>query len=177
VLTCSIVLPPKRSFFCLIQLQQMQSISFSSRRYLRYISLQSGSIYRHRLVIYMCPDSAVFVWSSADNKVGRKPTPSTVNRVNIVSSHLWITSSDWDMRVNESLLVAHLGWYLLIFSQPLQSKYWWYFDINISQWPRGLRYKLSSLARKLGSWVRIPLKTWMSVSCAFILCLCCSVCR
>jgi hypothetical protein len=32
-----------------------------------------------------------------------------------------------------------------------------------SQWPRGLRHKLSSLARTLASWVRIPLKTWMSV--------------
>jgi hypothetical protein len=46
-----------------------------------------------------------------------------------------------------------------------------------SQWPRGLRHELSSLARTLGSWVRFPLKSWMSVLCAFILCLCCSVCR
>jgi hypothetical protein len=38
-------------------------------------------------------------------------------------------------------------------------------------WPRGLKHKLSSLAQTLGSCVRIPLKTWMSV-CAFILCLC-----
>jgi hypothetical protein len=46
-----------------------------------------------------------------------------------------------------------------------------------SQWPRGLRHELSSLARMLGSWVRIPLKTRMSVMCAFTLCLCCSVIR
>jgi hypothetical protein len=45
-----------------------------------------------------------------------------------------------------------------------------------SQFSRGLRHELSSLARTLGSWVRIPLKAWMSV-CAFILCLCCPVCR
>jgi hypothetical protein len=45
-----------------------------------------------------------------------------------------------------------------------------------SQWPRGLRHELSSLARMLGSWVRIPLIAWMSVLCAFILCLC-SMCR
>jgi hypothetical protein len=32
-----------------------------------------------------------------------------------------------------------------------------------SQWPRGLRHELPSLALKLGSWVRIPLKTWLSV--------------
>jgi hypothetical protein len=32
-----------------------------------------------------------------------------------------------------------------------------------SQWPRGLRHVLSSLALSLGSWVRIPLKAWMSV--------------
>jgi hypothetical protein len=36
------------------------------------------------------------------------------------------------------------------------------------KYPRGLRHELSSLARKLGSWVRIPLKAWMSV-CPFIL--------
>jgi hypothetical protein len=32
-----------------------------------------------------------------------------------------------------------------------------------SQWPRGLRHQLSSLARTLGSWGRIPFKAWMSV--------------
>jgi hypothetical protein len=42
--------------------------------------------------------------------------------------------------------------------------------ISRSQWLRGLRHELSSLARTLGSWVRIPLKAWMSM-CAFILCL------
>jgi hypothetical protein len=39
-----------------------------------------------------------------------------------------------------------------------------------SQWPRRLRHQVSSLARTLGSWVRIPLKAWVSVLCAFILC-------
>jgi hypothetical protein len=38
------------------------------------------------------------------------------------------------------------------------------------------RHELSSLARTLGSWVRIPLKVWMSVY-AFNLCLYCPVCR
>jgi hypothetical protein len=28
--------------------------------------------------------------------------------------------------------------------------------VTADQWPRGLRHELSSLARKLGSWVRIP---------------------
>jgi hypothetical protein len=32
-----------------------------------------------------------------------------------------------------------------------------------SQWPRSLRHELSSLTRTLGSWVRMPLKEWMSV--------------
>jgi hypothetical protein len=41
-----------------------------------------------------------------------------------------------------------------------------------SQWPTGLRYEMSSPARTLGSWVRIPLKASMSVLCAFILCFC-----
>jgi hypothetical protein len=46
-----------------------------------------------------------------------------------------------------------------------------------SQWPRSLRHELSSIAWTLGSWVRIPLKAWTSVLCAFILCLCCSLCK
>jgi hypothetical protein len=31
------------------------------------------------------------------------------------------------------------------------------------QWPRGLRHEMSSLARTLGEWVRIPLKARMSI--------------
>jgi hypothetical protein len=40
-----------------------------------------------------------------------------------------------------------------------------------SQWPRGLRHELSSPARALGSWVRIPLKECMCdcVSSVFVL--------
>jgi hypothetical protein len=37
------------------------------------------------------------------------------------------------------------------------------FNKSRSQWPRSLRHELSSLARMLGSWVRILLKAWMSV--------------
>jgi hypothetical protein len=32
-----------------------------------------------------------------------------------------------------------------------------------SQWPLGLRQELPSLPRTVGSWVRIPLKAWISV--------------
>jgi hypothetical protein len=32
-----------------------------------------------------------------------------------------------------------------------------------SQWPHALRHELSSLARTLGSWVLIPLESWVSV--------------
>jgi hypothetical protein len=35
-----------------------------------------------------------------------------------------------------------------------------------AQWPRGLRHELSWHTQTLGSWVRIPLKAWMSV-CLF----------
>jgi hypothetical protein len=38
-----------------------------------------------------------------------------------------------------------------------------------SQWPRGLRLELSSLARTLGSWVRILFKVLMSV-CVYCVC-------
>jgi hypothetical protein len=47
-------------------------------------------------------------------------------------------------------------------------------DFCRSQWPRGPNHELFSLAWTLGSWVRIPLKAWMSVF-AFILCMCCAV--
>jgi hypothetical protein len=36
-------------------------------------------------------------------------------------------------------------------------------DASRSQWPRGLRHELSSLARTLGSWVGIPFRACMSV--------------
>jgi hypothetical protein len=36
-------------------------------------------------------------------------------------------------------------------------------SLRRSKWPRGLRHELSSSARTLGSWVRIPLEAWMSV--------------
>jgi hypothetical protein len=40
-----------------------------------------------------------------------------------------------------------------------------------SQRPRCLKHEMSSPARTLGSWVRIPLKAWMSV-CVYSLCVC-----
>jgi hypothetical protein len=42
-----------------------------------------------------------------------------------------------------------------------------------SQWPRSLTHKLSSSAPTLGSWVRIPLKAWMSVCVYFVFVLLC----
>jgi hypothetical protein len=36
-------------------------------------------------------------------------------------------------------------------------------NVGRSQWPRGLKHEPSLLGRTLGSWVRIPLKAWMSV--------------
>jgi hypothetical protein len=43
-----------------------------------------------------------------------------------------------------------------------------------SRWPRDLRHELSSLARIVGSWVRIPLKARMSV-CFYSVCVVLSV--
>jgi hypothetical protein len=37
------------------------------------------------------------------------------------------------------------------------------FSFHLMQWPRCLRHEMSSPAPTLGSWVRIPLKAWMSV--------------
>jgi hypothetical protein len=46
-----------------------------------------------------------------------------------------------------------------------------YSDLSFgrSQWPHGLTYELSSFAWTLGSWVQIPLDTWMSV-CVYSVC-------
>jgi hypothetical protein len=38
-----------------------------------------------------------------------------------------------------------------------------YYALCRSQWPRGLRHEMTSPAWTLGSWVRIPLETWMFV--------------
>jgi hypothetical protein len=37
------------------------------------------------------------------------------------------------------------------------------YHMSRSQWQRGIWHELSSLARMLGSWVRIPLEAWRSV--------------
>jgi hypothetical protein len=42
-----------------------------------------------------------------------------------------------------------------------------------SQWPRGLRHEMSSPAWTLGSWVRIPLESWMFVCVCFVFVLSC----
>jgi hypothetical protein len=42
-----------------------------------------------------------------------------------------------------------------------------------SQWPRGLKHEISSPARMLGSWVRIPLKAWMFVGISSVYLLSC----
>jgi hypothetical protein len=43
--------------------------------------------------------------------------------------------------------------------------------IGRTEWPRGLRHELSSLARTMGSWVRTPGKAWMFV-CVHLFCVC-----
>jgi hypothetical protein len=41
------------------------------------------------------------------------------------------------------------------------TKYNWLNIVRRSQWPRGVMHEMSSPARTLGSWVRIPLQAWM----------------
>jgi hypothetical protein len=53
-------------------------------------------------------------------------------------------------------------------SQPLSWSGFLYFmepngSLFRSEWQRGLRHELSSLAQPLGSWVRVSLNAWMSV--------------
>jgi hypothetical protein len=46
-------------------------------------------------------------------------------------------------------------------------------QLGRSQWPRGLRHELSSPARTLRLWVRIPLEAWMSVCVYYVFVLFC----
>jgi hypothetical protein len=47
---------------------------------------------------------------------------------------------------------------------------------GLSQWPRVLRHELSSLARTMKSWVRIPIKAWMFGVCMRLFCVCVVLC-
>jgi hypothetical protein len=47
--------------------------------------------------------------------------------------------------------------------------------VNRSRYPSGLGHALSSLARKPGSCVRIPLRAWMFGVCVYV-CVCVCVC-
>jgi hypothetical protein len=44
------------------------------------------------------------------------------------------------------------------------------------KWPRSLRHELCSLARTLGSWVRIPLRAWMFGVCMRLFYVCVILC-
>jgi hypothetical protein len=53
--------------------------------------------------------------------------------------------------------------------QNLNCRFTWpYFNEGRSQWPRGLRYEMSSPALTLGSCIRISLKAWISVCVYFV---------
>jgi hypothetical protein len=58
--------------------------------------------------------------------------------------------------------LGHSGVHTFYMRSPSSERIMFIWPIVVqgrSQWPRGLRHELSSLVRKLGSWVRIPLKT------------------
>jgi hypothetical protein len=99
-------------------------------------------------------------------------TPTHSNRTRGKDSIPWLHEYEAAMLINYAWHLeeyAHLSDFCHILQQTTLRE-------RRSQWPRGLRHELSSLARTLRSWVRILLKAWMSTLCAFILCLCCSVC-
>jgi hypothetical protein len=62
--------------------------------------------------------------------------------------------------------VAYAAGFALVLSAPMHVLFTFVLHItrlSRSQWPRGLRHELSSLAQPLGSWIRIPLEVWISV--------------
>jgi hypothetical protein len=104
----------------------------------------------NKVTVVMCEEMAVIIRCF-----------QTLHHATVSCIELWAKSG------NFSFLCVFLWLYLNFFNNT-KRKCW-------SQWPRDLGHKLSSLARILGSWVRIPFKAWIFVLCAFILCLCCSV--
>jgi hypothetical protein len=77
---------------------------------------------------------------------------------------------------DRQIFTSQTGLYFLRFSGSIDQKskfintkarHWTFFLSSCiqcrSQWPRGLRHELSSPVQTLGSWVRIPLETWMSL--------------
>jgi hypothetical protein len=82
---------------------------------------------------------------------------ATVHRASETYRKLYIMS-----RVLSGALASCLG-YLLEFTTTEACLQQAICNCYRSQWPRALRHELPSPARTLGSWVRIPLKAWISV--------------
>jgi hypothetical protein len=66
---------------------------------------------------------------------------------------------NWTIHEKESSWWNAVQWFPWKNTSPLSAG----ILLNADHSGRGLTHELSSLARKLGSWVRIPLKAWMSV--------------
>jgi hypothetical protein len=80
------------------------------------------------------------------------------------SSKLYTQASTWDSSLLINKIPCIISQDLKIETQEDMVKLRTKYKLNCrSQWPRGLRHKLSSPAQTPGSWVRIPLKAWMSV--------------
>jgi hypothetical protein len=80
---------------------------------------------------------------------------------NIMSQGIYSYMHTCDMTSYIGNFILTLTFFCLITNKPLFLS--GNNSISRSQWPRGLRHELSSLARTLGLWVRIPLRAWMSV--------------
>jgi hypothetical protein len=137
----------------------------------RYTNLLSTlSEYNSCLCVHVC---RVFTyWCERGIRMYWEDVVACVELFHVLDIH--VTSSD---TVPESDNVSIITWNSERRSTEWEKLKWSSIVPLPITWPRDLRHELSSLARMLGSWVRIPLKAVMFVLCPFILCLCCFMCR
>jgi hypothetical protein len=77
--------------------------------------------------------------------------------------YLWLFSSHQGkcFKLGHDRFLPHSFQFTCPYHSTIRRCIVWFRESGRPQWPRGLRHELSSLARKLGSWVRIPEKAWM----------------
>jgi hypothetical protein len=113
-----------------------------------------------------CSKAVISEFNNNSGTFKQVPTSALISKERSFNLNIWIWP--WGMFLKTQISILRLQVAVVFTSVNIQTFYTFYIYIYIyipcpSQWPRGLTHELSSLARKLRSGVRIPLKAWMSV--------------